>query len=75
MARPEAPPGTWPRFMRSATAAAYMDEPSVEAFLRKVGTVYPQPVAGRGRSRKWDRSHLDRFPHADDQVPSLADDL
>ena len=30
------PPGSWPLEMRSETAAAYVDEPSVEAFLDKV---------------------------------------
>jgi len=76
MARPEAPLGAWPRFMRAATAAAYVDEVSVEAFLRKVGREYPGPVAGKGRSRKWDRDHLDRYPKNErGQGLSLADDL
>lgn len=48
--------------MRASTASAYVDEPSVRAFLRKVGTEYPAPVAGKGRSRKWDRDHLDKYP-------------
>jgi hypothetical protein len=53
-------PGAWPRLMRAATAAAYVDEASVEAFRRKVGTLYPLPVCGRGMRQKWDREELDR---------------
>lgn len=61
MPRPVHNPGAWPRFMRAPTAAAYVDEPSVEAFLRKVGSVYPHPmVRRRGVQRKWDRQDLDR---------------
>ena len=61
MARPVQNPGQWPRFMRAATAAAYVDEPSVEAFLRKVGSVYPPAMTRRrGVQRKWDRRDLDR---------------
>jgi hypothetical protein len=37
-----------------------MDEVSVEAFLRKVGTRYPAPVSGKGERRKWDKLDLDR---------------
>lgn len=54
-------PGQWPRFMRAETAAAYVDEVSVEAFLRKVPSVYPAPMAKRrGMRRKWDKKDLDR---------------
>lgn len=59
MTRPAAPSGAWPRFMRAATAAAYVDEVSVEAFRRKVGTVYPPPVTRKGSRQKWDRLDLD----------------
>ena len=46
MARAVAPPlGSWPLEMRAETAAAYCDEPSVEAFLAKVARgIYPQPA-------------------------------
>lgn len=53
-------PGTWPRLMRAATAAAYVDEESVEAFRRKVGVVYPGPVTARGCRQRWLRDDLDR---------------
>lgn len=46
--------------MRAETAAAYVDEVSVQAFRRKVGAVYPLPVAGKGQRQKWDREQLDQ---------------
>lgn len=49
----------WPRLMRAETAAAYCDEPSVAAFRRRVGKVYPGPVVSKGARQKWDRSELD----------------
>lgn len=55
------PPGTWPLEMRAATAAAYCDEPSVEAFLAKVEKgIYSQPARQAGCSAKWHRAKLDR---------------
>lgn len=50
----------WPRLMRAETAAAYVDETSVRAFRRKVGSVYPGPVSGKGMRQKWDREDLDQ---------------
>ncbi len=47
--------------MRAATAAAYCDEPSVEAFLAKVEKgIYSQPARQLGCSPKWHRAKLDR---------------
>lgn len=68
-------PASWPRFMRSATAASYVDEVSVGAFLRKVGSVYPTPSYGRGRTARWDREAIDRIrlTHAD--IKDAADVL
>jgi hypothetical protein len=55
------PPGAWPLEMRAETAAAYCDEPSVEAFLSKVGRgIYSQPARQRGCLPKWHRAKLDR---------------
>lgn len=55
------PPGSWPLEMRAETAAAYCDEPSVEAFLSKVSRgVYPQPARAKGSLPKWHRGKLDR---------------
>ena len=45
--------------MRAETAAAYCDEVSVEAFRRKVGSVYPLPATPKGGRQKWDRLQLD----------------
>lgn len=46
--------------MRAETAAAYVDEVSVQAFRRKVGSVYPRPVNVSGRGRLWLKDHLDK---------------
>jgi hypothetical protein len=55
------PPGCWPLEMRAATAAAYCDEPSVEAFLSKVERgVYSQPKRDKGMLPKWHRARLDQ---------------
>lgn len=53
------PAGPWPEIMRAETAAAYLDEPSVEAFRRRVGTVYPRPRHITGRGQVWFRVDLD----------------
>lgn len=57
---PHIPGETWPRFMRATTAAAYLDEKSVEAFRRRVGTIYPRPVNISGRGELWLREDLDK---------------
>jgi len=54
------PVGAWPLEMRAETAAAYCDEPSVEAFLAKVQKgIYPDPVRCKGSLPKWHRDKLD----------------
>jgi hypothetical protein len=54
------PTGAWPKEMRAETAAAYCDEPSVEAFHSKVkGGIYPQPCLRQGILPKWHRGRLD----------------
>lgn len=75
---PHHPPGAWPRLMRAATAAAYLDEPSVEAFLRRAGRVYPAGRRISGRGRVWRRDDLDRAVEAlgeRERAGTLADDL
>jgi hypothetical protein len=58
--KPHYPNGAWPTELRSVTAAAYCDEPSVEAFLAKSKSgVYPSPCRQRGMLPKWHRSKLD----------------
>jgi hypothetical protein len=63
MARNVATPlGSWPLEMRVDTAAAYCDEPSVDAFLTKVARgVYPQPARAKGCLPKWHRAKLDQY--------------
>jgi hypothetical protein len=46
--------------MRAERAAAYCDEPSVDAFLAKVSRgVYPPPRREKGFLPKWHRHKLD----------------
>jgi hypothetical protein len=53
------PLGAWPLEMRAETAAAYCDEPSVEAFLAKVAKgIYPPPMRCKGALPKWHRLKL-----------------
>lgn len=58
--QPQSPNGAWPPLMRAETAAAYLDEVSVQAFRRKVGSVYPRPVNVSGRGQVWLKDDLDR---------------
>lgn len=61
MARsPKIPAGSWPRRMSAEYAAGYVGEPSVEAFLSRLGTEYPAPRVNEGRRRLWLRDDLDR---------------
>ncbi len=47
--------------MRAETAAAYCDEPSVDAFLSKVAQgIYSLPARIKGCLPKWHRLKLDR---------------
>jgi hypothetical protein len=41
-------------------AAGYCGEPSVEAFLAKVGKIYPEPMRTPGVLPKWHRERLDQ---------------
>jgi len=45
--------------MRAEMAAAYVGEKSVEAFLRAVGTLYPQPLKIPGKGDRWLKDALD----------------
>jgi hypothetical protein len=73
------PLGAWPLEMRADMAAAFCDEPSVEAFLSKVERgVYSPPTRERGCLPKW---HRDRLAHdiarrhgLRFEGPSLAED-
>jgi hypothetical protein len=73
------PHGSWPLEMRAQTAAAYCDEPSVNAFLSKVAKgFYPPPVRSKGALPKWHRSKLDAKiaqRHGLQVVGSVAEDV
>lgn len=45
--------------MRAETAAAYVDERSVEAFRHAVGTIYPYPIRVSGKGDRWLKEDLD----------------
>jgi hypothetical protein len=45
--------------MSAELAAAYCGEANTEAFLKRVGTEYPQPRISEGRRRLWLRDDLD----------------
>lgn len=45
--------------MRANTAAAYVDEKSVDAFRRAVGTIWPKPIHINGKGERWLREDLD----------------
>jgi len=45
--------------MRVTTAAAYVDERSVSAFRRGVGTLWPKPIRIAGKGERWLREDLD----------------
>jgi hypothetical protein len=65
--------------MRAETAAAYCDEPSVEAFHSKVARgIYPSPTREKGALPKWHRSKLDASiaqRHGLQLVASMAEDV
>lgn len=52
---------SWPIEMRAMTAASFVDEPSVDAFLKCVGLgIYPAPSTAAGTEPKWYRHALER---------------
>ena len=59
MSRQSRNPGAWPRLMRAETAAAYVDEKSVESFRRGVGSLWPVPVELRRKGERWLKEELD----------------
>ena len=51
--------GAWPEQMRAETAAAFCDEPSVDAFRRSVGKLYPRPYWVPGKGERWSKGELE----------------
>lgn len=72
-------PGSWPRLMRAETAAAYCDEKSVEAFLKSIGKLYPEPIKVAGKGDRWLRETLDqaldRLGRTEETIRDIADVL
>lgn len=58
------PVGCWPAILRDEHAAAYAGEKTVEAFLSRVGIIWPEPFInsgiGKGRFRAWRKIDLDQ---------------
>jgi hypothetical protein len=69
--------GCWPRRMSAELAAAYCGEQSVKAFLKRVGSEYPQPCVMEGNRQLWLKDHLDQaiLPHDLAAPRDLAEDL
>lgn len=69
--------GCWPRRMNADLAALYCGEPTASAFLKRVGSEYPQPrINERGR-QLWLRDDLDQaiLPATMSVASDLAEDL
>lgn len=60
----EIPSGCWPAVLRDEHAAAYAGEKTVDAFLSRVGTIWPQPFietgTGKGKFRARRKIDLDK---------------
>jgi hypothetical protein len=69
--------GCWPRRMSVDLAAAYCGEASAKAFLKRVGSEYPQPCVSDGKRQLWLRDQLDRaiLPPELAAPRDLAEDL
>jgi hypothetical protein len=78
MTRPSIiPSGSWPRRMPVELAAGYCGEPTVEAFMKRVGREYPHPRVNDGRRKLWLRDDLDQAILPPDLAAArdLAEDL
>jgi hypothetical protein len=71
------PLGSWPRRMPAELAADYCGEPTVEAFMSRVGREYPRPRVNDERRRLWLRDDLDLaiLPPDLQRVRDVAEDL
>ena len=65
----------WPRLMSAATAAAYCDETSVEAFRNSVGKLWPRPLKIKGKYERWLKDDLDQAIEALTSKPEHRTDL
>lgn len=60
--------------MRATTAAAYVDERSIDAFRRAVGTIWPQPLKLPGKGERWLKEDLDAAIDKATKYPSKVRD-
>jgi hypothetical protein len=68
--------GCWPRRMSAELAATYCGEHSVKAFLKRVGSEYPEPRVKEGTRRLWLKDDLDQAIAPNQAgVGDLAEDL
>ena len=77
MSRPIVMVGCWPRRMSAELAAAYCGEATASAFLKRVGSEYPQPRVRDGRRQLWLRDDLDHaiLPAELTAARDVAEDL
>lgn len=63
--------------MCAELAAGYCGEPTVDAFLKRIGREYPLPRVNDGRRRLWLRDDLDAaiLPPELTRVADVAEDL
>jgi hypothetical protein len=63
--------------MPAELAAGYCGEPTVEAFMKRVGHEYPRPRVNDGRRKLWLRDDLDQaiLPPDIHSVRDAAEDL
>jgi hypothetical protein len=69
--------GVWPRRMPAELAATYCGEIDAKAFLKRVGSEYPQPRINEGKRRLWLKDDLDHaiLPPDLHAPRDLAEDL
>jgi hypothetical protein len=69
--------GLWPRRMPAELAATYCGEIDTKAFLKRVGSEYPQPRVNEGKRRLWLKDDLDQamLPSELSTPRDLAEDL
>jgi hypothetical protein len=77
MTRPTVLVGCWPRRMNADLAAVYCGEPNAKAFLKRVGSEYPEPRISEGGRRLWLRDDLDQaiLPPDLQRVRDVVEDL
>jgi hypothetical protein len=59
--------------MSAATAAAYCDERSADAFRRGIGRLWPCPRKIPGKGERWLREELDEAIDRLTEAPGLRD--